>query len=71
MNDIIHPATNANFTGYTYNQVYASVAATPTINGVVVTIPVGNPIDIQVKTISATANVFLIGKKRISSPTIL
>ena len=38
MNEDIHASADANTTGYTYTQVYASVAASPTINGVVVPI---------------------------------
>lgn len=60
---IIHTAAAADVTGYTYFKVYASVAATPTINGVAVAIPAGVTIEILVRSITATANVFVIGDK--------
>lgn len=60
---IIHSASTANVTGYTYFKVYASVAASPTINGTVVTMPAGVTIDMLVRSISPTANVFVIGDK--------
>ena len=49
---------------YVYTQVYASVAATPTINGVAVAIPAGQTITILVKNISRTTNVFVIGRQK-------
>lgn len=60
---IIHPASSANVTAFTYSQVYASSAATPTINGVSVSMAAGTILDINVNTISATANVYVLGEK--------
>jgi hypothetical protein len=61
ISSIIHEASSANTTGYTYIQVYAGAAATPTINGVAVNMAAGSTIDVVVKSISATSNVFVIG----------
>lgn len=66
-NSIIHASANANLTGFTYTQVYAGAAASPTINGVAVTMAAGSTIDIIVKSISSTANVFVIGDKKSTS----
>jgi len=63
INSIIHTAASADLTAFTYTQVYAQVSASPTINGVAVTIPAGATLDILVRSISATANVFVIGDK--------
>ena len=61
---IIVAAANANFSAHSYTQVYAGAAATPTINGVVVTMAAGSSIEIKVKSISATANVYLLGENQ-------
>lgn len=60
-NSIIHAAANANFSAFTYTQVYAGANATVTINGTSVTMAAGSTIDIRVKSISAAANVYVIG----------
>jgi hypothetical protein len=59
--DIIKPATTPDFSGQTYFAVYAGSNATPTINGVSVTMAAGTILPIKVKSISATANVYLLG----------
>ena len=56
---------------YIYTQVYASVAATPVINGVPVGIIAGGSVIVLVKSISPTPNVFVIGKKRLIAPQII
>lgn len=63
-NCIIVESTNADLTAHTYTQVYAGAAATPTINGTAVTMAAGSTIDIRVNSISATADVYVIGEKR-------
>lgn len=60
-NSIIHESTNADLTGFTYTQIYAGAGATPTINGTAVVMAAGSVLDIRVKEISATANVYVIG----------
>jgi hypothetical protein len=60
-NSIIHTATNADFAAFIYTQVYAGANATVTINGTSVVMSAGSTINIRVKTISATANVYVIG----------
>ena len=59
---IIVAAANANFSAHTYTEVYAGAAATPTINGVAVTMGAGSALSIWVRSISATANVYLLGE---------
>lgn len=58
---IIVPATGANFTAHTYSQIYVGANTTFTVNGVVVTAAAGSIINLTVKSISATANVYLLG----------
>lgn len=62
IHSIIVPATSPNFTAHTYTEVYAGSGATPTINGVSVTMGAGSSIKIKVKSISSTANVYLLGE---------
>jgi hypothetical protein len=59
---IIVAAANANFSAHSYTEVYAGAAATPTINGVAVTMGAGSSISLWVRSISATANVYLLGE---------
>jgi len=63
ISSIIHTAAAADLTGYTYSNVYAGTTATPTINGTVVTMAAGSLIPILVRSITATAGVFVIGDK--------
>lgn len=63
ISSIIHSASSANVTAYTYTKVYASAAASPTINDVVVPMTAGLVLPILVRKISATANIFVIGDK--------
>jgi hypothetical protein len=63
INSIIHSASTADLTAYTYTKVYAGVTASPTINGTLITMQAGSIIPILVRSISATANVFVIGDK--------
>ena len=64
IHSIIVPATAANFTAHTYTQIFAGATATPTINGVVVTMSAGSTIAIKINSISATANVYLLGENQ-------
>lgn len=64
IHSIIVSAANANFSAHTYTEVYAGAAATPTINGVAVTMAAGSFIGIWVRSISATANVYLLGENQ-------
>lgn len=59
---IIHAAADADFVNYAYFKVYAGATGTVTINGVAVTMTAGSDIDIVVRSISATANVYVIGE---------
>lgn len=59
---IIHAAANADLNNFRYFQVYAGAAATPTVNGTALTLGAGSSIDIAVRSISATANVFVLGE---------
>ena len=62
IHSIIVAAGNANFSAHSYTEVFASVAASPTINGVAIGLAAGQSIKINVRSISATANVFLLGE---------
>ena len=62
IHSIIVPAANANFTAHTYTQVYAGAAASPKINGIAVAMAAGSVINIKVRSISSTANVYLLGE---------
>jgi hypothetical protein len=62
IHSIIVPAANANFSAHTYTQVYAGAAAVPTINGIAITMAAGSVINLKVRSISATANVYLLGE---------
>jgi len=70
---IIHSATNADLNNYRYFQVYAGADAVPTINGTSVTMAAGSSIDIYVRSISSTVNVYVIGepKNAVEAPTTL
>jgi hypothetical protein len=62
IHSIIVSAGSANFSAHSYTEVYAGAAATPTINGISVTMGAGSSIKIKVRTISSTANVYLLGE---------
>lgn len=64
IHSIILPASDANFTAHTYTQVYAGAAATPTINGISVTMGAGSVLNLHLKSISATANVYVLGENQ-------
>jgi hypothetical protein len=68
MNEVIHLAANIVLSAYTYTQVYAGTAQSPTINGVTVSMAAGSSIPILVKSISATADVYCLGKLILISP---
>lgn len=60
----IHSATTANLTAFTYSQVYASIAASPTINGIIVPLAAGTSLDININSVGgALTGVFLLGEK--------
>lgn len=71
MNEVIHLAANVVLSAYTYTQVYASVTATPTINGTVVSLVAGAFLPILVQSITPTANVYCVGRIRLISPQII
>jgi len=64
IHSIIVSAASANFSAHSYTQVFAGAAATPTINGVVVTMGASSLLNIKVKSISATPNVYLMGENQ-------
>jgi len=62
---IIHAAADADLNNFAYFQVYAGAAVTGlTVNGTALTMGAGSSIDIAVRSISATANVFVIGEPK-------
>lgn len=70
---IIHAAADADFDNYVYLEVYAGANATPTINGTLVTMGGASKLNINVKSISATANIYVLGNKKdvtYGSPTL-
>ena len=64
IHSIIVAAANANFSAHSYTQVFAGADATPTINGISVTMAGSSIINIKVKSISATVGVYLLGEKK-------
>jgi hypothetical protein len=62
IHSIVVASANANFSAHSYTEIYASVAASPTVNGVAIGLAAGQSIKIKVKSISSTANVFLLGE---------
>lgn len=68
---VIHASADADLTGYTYTSVYASAAATPTINGTAVAMIAGGTINVLVKSITSTANVYVLGRKRLIPPQVI
>lgn len=60
---VIHASADADFANYMYYEIYASAAATPTINGVVVSMGASSTLPIILKAISSTANVYVLGDK--------
>ena len=64
MNEDIHLASDAIFSAFTYTTVYASVGASPTINDVVVVMVAGVTLKIIVKSISATAGIYVLGRPK-------
>lgn len=71
MNKIIHLSSDADFDNYVYTSVYASANATIAINGNTVALLSGLVLNILVSSIDSNANVYLIGNKRVSDPSIL
>lgn len=59
--NIIKPSNEADFDNEYYTRVYAGADATPTINGISVPMIKGGVIDIIVKNISPTPNIFVLG----------
>jgi hypothetical protein len=62
IHSIVVASGNANFTAHSYTEIYASAAASPTVNGVAIGLAAGQSIKIKVKSISSTSNVFLLGE---------
>ena len=63
IHSIVVAAANADFSAHSYTEVYANVAASPTVNGVAIGLAAGQSIKIKVRSISSTANVYLLGEK--------
>lgn len=63
VHSIIVNATTPNFTAHTYTEIYAGTSATPTINGVAVTMGAGSSIKIIIQSISGGSGCFLLGEK--------
>ena len=61
INDTIHSASQADFTKYVYEQLYTTSAITATINGNSVSLPAGIKLEMQIKSASTTAGLYLVG----------
>tara|TARA_R110000868_G_scaffold203969_4_gene451943 strand:+ start:19762 stop:20019 length:258 start_codon:yes stop_codon:yes gene_type:complete len=63
---VIHPASGATLSAYTYYEIYAGTAGgTATINGTVVNLAAGTGFDIIVRTISSiSGNIYLLGENK-------
>jgi len=71
MNNVIHASALADLSGYTYTEVYAGALASPIINGTTVAMAAGHTIKILVQSISSTANVYVLGYKKVNTPTVI
>jgi hypothetical protein len=71
LEQVIHASGDADLSGFVYTKVYANAVASPIINGTTVPMIAGGQIDILVNTISNTADVFVLGKKRILAPSVI
>jgi len=60
-NSVLHPAPDADFTAFTYTQVYCQRTATVTINGTSITMVGGSTLDVRVKDVSSVPDIILIG----------
>ena len=59
---IIHPASGATLSAYTYMQVYAGTAGSAIINGTSVVLAAGSRFDVMVNSISnVSGNIYLLG----------
>lgn len=58
---VMVPAASANFTAHTYSCIYASAAATPTVNGVTIALAAGSSVNLLVRSISSGTNCYLLG----------
>ena len=61
INSVIHASANADFDNFIYTEVLVGAGASPTINGTTTTLPAGAKFEILLKSISATANVYVLG----------
>jgi len=71
MNEVIHLAADAVFSDFTYTAVYASSGASPEINGVSVPMVAGSTLVILVKSITATAGIYVVGRQRLVAPLVI
>ena len=60
---IIHPASGATLSAYTYMQVYAGpLGGSATINGTAISIAAGSRFDIMIRSVSSViGNIYLLG----------
>ena len=63
IHSIVVSAGSANFSAHSYTEVYAGTGGgAPVINGVSVSMAAGSSIKIKVRSISPTANIYLLGE---------
>lgn len=73
IHSIIVPVDSANFTAHSYTEIYCGSNATPTINGVSVTMAAGSSIKLKVFSVSGGTGCYLLGEtfnNRQDGPTI-
>lgn len=65
MGNIIHSLSNADFSAFTYNQIFTSASSVVTLNGTAITIVPPMKLDILVTSCTSATpnNVFLVGSK--------
>ena len=71
INNVIHTENKIDLNNFIYTEIYAFSDAIPEVNGTFVNMAAGSSIEILIKSISLTPNVYLIGKGRINSPSII
>lgn len=71
LNYIIHETPQADLDMYVYTKVYAGANASPIINGSTINMVGGSSLEILIQSISSTANVYVLGRKKPNVPIII
>jgi hypothetical protein len=62
IHSIIVSAGSANFTAHSYTEIYCGANATPTVNGIPITMAAGSSIKLKIFSISNGTGCFLLGE---------